>query len=71
VCRYDDYDAECEPESHTQIVTEMAAARKAAAPAPSGYRTDDAHSQRHAHSPAKQEMPAAASSKRDFGAGIF
>jgi stage V sporulation protein G len=71
VCRYDDYDAEYEPESYTQIVTEMAAARKAAAAAPAGYRTDDAHGQRQAHAPAKQEMPVAAPSKRDFGAGIF
>ena len=69
VCRYDDYDAEYEPESYTQIVTQMAAARKA----PEGYRTDEAHGRRPAHAPAKQETPAAAptSSKRDFGSGIL
>jgi stage V sporulation protein G len=70
VCRYDDYDAEYEPESYTQIVTEMAAARKAA---PAGYRADEAHGQRPVHAPAKQETPAAAptSGKRDFGSGIL
>lgn len=68
VCRYDDYDAEYEPESYAQIVTEMAAARKA----PAGYRADAAHENRGAHVPANQEAPAAVQhGKRDFGSGIL
>jgi stage V sporulation protein G len=68
VCRYDDYDAEYEAESYTQIVTEMAAARKA----PEGYRSDAPHGQRSAHSPSGQEAPETAKSgKRDFGSGIL
>jgi stage V sporulation protein G len=66
VCRYDDYDAEYEAESYTQIVTEMAAARKA----PEGYRTDRPHSSQgtHAAEQSSQEVPA---NKRDFGSGIL
>ena len=68
VCRYDDYDAEYDPESYTQIVTEMAAARKA----PEGYRTDAPHGQRPAHAGANQEAPVSAQkAKRDFGSGIL
>jgi stage V sporulation protein G len=68
VCRYDDYDAEYEPESYTQIVTEMAAARKQ----PEGYRADAPHGQRQAHTPANQETPETVKqSKRDFGSGIL
>src|SRR5471030_3108473 len=48
VCRYDDYDAEYDAESYTQIVTEMSAARQANQ---EGYRTDRAHGQRGAHAP--------------------
>ena len=68
VCRYDDYDAEYEPESYTQIVTDMAAARKA----PEGYRTDHPHQARGAHAPAEKEaevmMP---KNKPGFGSGIL
>ena len=68
VCRYDDYDAEDGVESYTQIVTEMAAARKA----PEGYRTDEAHGRRPAHAPANQDAPEAMQTrKRDFGSGIL
>ena len=68
MCRYDDYDAEYEVESYTQIVTEMAAARKQ----PEGYRTDAPHGQRPAHAPAGQEAPETVKQgKRDFGSGIL
>jgi stage V sporulation protein G len=68
VCRYDDYDAEYEPESYTQIVTEMSAARKEA----EGYRTDAPHGQRGAHAPVNQETTEAMHTrKRDFGSGIL
>lgn len=68
VCRYDDYDAEYEAESYTQIVTEMAAARKSQQQQ-EGYRTDRAHGQQGNHTPAEQEAPA--QSRRDFGSGIL
>src|SRR5438105_11113270 len=67
VCRYDDYDAEYEAESYTQIVAEMAQARKAAQQ--EGYRTDDGHAQQGTHAPAEQQ--AAPASKRNFGSGIL
>jgi len=66
VCRYDDYDAEYEAESYTQIVTEMAAARKAS----EVYRTDDAHEQRGTHAPTETPQPTAPG-KRNFGSGIL
>lgn len=66
VCRYDDYDAEYEAESYAQIVTEMAASRKA----PQGYRSDAAHDQRGNH--ANQEAPETVQhGKRGFGSGIL
>jgi stage V sporulation protein G len=68
VCRYDDYDAEYEPESYTQIVTEMAAARKA----PEGYRTDHPHQAHGAHAPVEQDAEALEpKSKSGFGSGIL
>ena len=68
VCRYDDYDAEYEVESYTQIVTDMAATRKA----PEGYRTDLPHNPRGAHVPAEQEAEATApKGKPGFGSGIL
>lgn len=71
VCRYDDYDAEYEAESYTQIVSEMTAARKAASAA-EGYRTDSAHGTQGAHAPAPQEtQPAAQGGQRGFGSGII
>jgi stage V sporulation protein G len=72
VCRYDDYDAEYEAESYTQIVTEMSAARKAAAAQQEGYRTDRPHGQRGAHTPANQEnAEVPAQSQGKFGNGIL
>jgi len=69
VCRYDDYDAEYEPEGYAQIVSDMAAARKATA---EGYRTDNPHQARGAHAPATQEAEAIApKSKPNFGSGIL
>ncbi len=71
VCRYDDYDAEYEAESYTQIVSEMSAARKVQQQK-DGYRTDRPHPPRGAHAPAHQEdaqTPAAA--KGNFGNGIL
>ncbi len=68
VCRYDDYDAEYDVESYTQIVSEMAAARKVQA---EGYRTDRSHAPQGVHAPAHEnlEQPAAGG-KREFGQGI-
>jgi stage V sporulation protein G len=68
VCRYDDYDAEYEPESYAQIVTEMSQARKAAQQQ-EGYRTDRPHAPRGAHAPAEQE--ATPRTKGGFGSGIL
>ena len=69
VCRYDDYDAEYEVESYTQIVSEMSAARKAQQ---EGHRVDRAHAPQGTHAPAEQEaQPAARGAKRDFGSGIL
>jgi stage V sporulation protein G len=68
VCRYDDYDAEYEPESYTQIVTDMAAARKA----PEGYRTDHPHQARGTHAPVEKEAEAMVpKNKQGFGSGIL
>jgi stage V sporulation protein G len=67
ICRYDDYDAEYEAESYTQIVSEMATAR----PAPEGFRADRAHGQRPAAHTASQEVPVAQHRKGDFGSGIL
>jgi stage V sporulation protein G len=75
VCRYDDYDAEYEAESYTQIVSEMSAARKAQQQQPQeGYRTDRPHGQRGAHAPANQEesqTPTPTQGKSNFGNGII
>ena len=69
VCRYDDYDAEYDAESYTQIVSEMSAARAAKE---EGYRTDRPHGQRPAHAPASQDAKEAVpAGKRDFGSGIL
>ena len=69
ICRYDDYDAEYDAESYTQIVNEMAAARSKA---PEGYRTDAPHGQHGAHVPADQEIPETTkASKKNFGSGIL
>ncbi|MSQ94538.1 MAG: stage V sporulation protein G [Gemmataceae bacterium] len=68
VCRYDDYDAEYEVESYTQIVSEMSAARKSQG---EGYRTDPAHVQQGAHAPAAQEAEQPLHGKRNFGSGIL
>jgi stage V sporulation protein G len=68
VCRYDDYDAEYDAETYTQIVSEMATTRQA----PEGFRADRPHSQRGAHVPANQEAkPTAQADRRDFGSGIL
>jgi stage V sporulation protein G len=68
VCRYDDYDAEYEPESYTQIVTDMAAARKA----PEGYRTDRPHQTPGAHAPVEKEAEVMVpKNKPGFGSGIL
>ena len=70
VCRYDDYDAEYEAESYTQIVSEMSAARKAAAQQQhEGYRTDRPHGQRGTHQPAAQEQVPV--QQGHFGNGIL
>lgn len=71
VCRYDDYDAEYEAESYTQIVSEMAAARKAQQAQQEGYRTDRPHGQRGTHAGAGQEQPVAQPSQGGFGNGIL
>ena len=69
VCRYDDYDAEYDAESYTQIVSEMSAARQATQ---EGYRTDRPHGRRGTHAPANQDAKTATpSGKRDFGSGIL
>ncbi len=71
VCRYDDYDAEYEAESYTQIVSEMSAARKAQQHQ-EGYRTDRPHGQRGAHAPANQEeAQTPTQGKSNFGNGII
>jgi stage V sporulation protein G len=69
VCRYDDYDAEYEAESYSQIVSELSTAR----PVPEGFRADRAHAQRGAHAPANQEAKPATvqGDRRDFGSGIL
>ena len=70
VCRYDDYDAEYEAESYTQIVAEMAQARKAAQQ--EGYRTDHPHAPQGSHAAAEAEVQQAAPvAKRKFGSGIL
>lgn len=70
VCRYDDYDAEYEPESYTQIVSEMAAARKAAQH--EGYRIDAPHGTPHpGHDRGEHEGEQAGTRSRDFGTGIL
>ena len=69
VCRYDDYDAEYEAESYTQIVSEMSAARKAQG---EGYRTDRPHGQQGSHTPAQQEtQEPVPTTKGNFGSGIL
>jgi stage V sporulation protein G len=65
VCRYDDYDAEYEAESYTQIVSEMSAARKAA----DGYRTDPSHDGQGAHE--REAEVATPQRRRDFGSGVL
>jgi hypothetical protein len=71
VCRYDDYDAEYEAESYTQIVSEMSAARKAQQQQ-EGYRTDRPHGQRGAHAPANhEELQTPVQGKANFGNGIL
>ncbi len=71
VCRYDDYDAEYEAESYTQIVSEMSAARKAQAQQ-EGLRADRAHQQQGAHAPQEQDAePTAPRAKGNFGSGIL
>ena len=68
VCRYDDYDAEYEAESYTQIVSEMATTR----PSPDGFRSDRAHSQRSTHvASSNQEAKSTHGDRRDFGSGIL
>ena len=68
MCRYDDYDAEYDAESYTQIVSEMSGARQAQ----EGYRTDRPHGQRGAHAPAHADAKEATPvGKRDFGSGIL
>ncbi len=68
VCRYDDYDAECEAESYTQIVAEMSQNSKATRT--EGYRTDLAHDAQGSHAPAEEEVQQAGA-KRKFGSGIL
>ncbi len=64
VCRYDDYDVDCEVESYTDIVMQMTEARA------QGYRTDRPHGQQGTHTP--EAMDEAATEKAEgFGAGIF
>ena len=69
VCRYDDYDAEYEAESYTEIVSEMSAAQ--AHQQQEGYRTDRPHAPQGAHAPAEEHAQEMAPRQRDFGSGIL
>jgi stage V sporulation protein G len=71
VCRYDDYDAEYEPEGYAQIVTDMAAARQQAVATQEGYRTDRPHPARGTHAPVEQEVQVTSKGKPGFGSGIL
>jgi stage V sporulation protein G len=66
ICRYDDYVAEVDEGTYSQIVGEMTAAREA------GYRTHAAHAPRGTHSQAEQPVKVREEGKgREFGAGIL
>ena len=66
ICRYDDYDAEYEPEGYAHIVSEMATAR----PSVDGFRADRAHGQRGTHTGNPEGKPTHGD-RRDFGSGIL
>ncbi len=61
VCRYDDYDIDCEADSYTDIVAQMAEARA------QGYRTDKPHAPQGSH--VDEEVTAEKADR--FGAGIM